>query len=206
MNWASTLDSGRFTCPNCDCLQSYRVRSSRPFLTVYFVPVFPIGGLETYVQCNDCKQAFEMAILNSQQQIASTMSSFDANITFEDDLLTLIALIMIEDGQVSEEEIRVARRLYENITSTNLSRDELGRRCSSVRLRRLNVMNFLSTCSKRRTHEEKLLFVQGMFGVAGAEGAIRPQRMLSLVGAQAALELEESEFTRAVESTSQWLA
>ena len=125
---------------------------------------------------------------------------------FEEDLLKVLALMMIEDGNVTDNEISVARRLFENITETPLSREDLGKVCSQVQLHRLTTTNFLFTARMRRTHEEQLLFVQAMFGVAGADGEITPNRMQSLLDTQELLALDEREFQMAIAATEQWLA
>jgi uncharacterized tellurite resistance protein B-like protein len=209
--WASTRLKGVFACPNCESTEQFRLRASRPFLTLYFIPVLPIGGLSEYVECRRCKTSYEPLILSSRMLPSEAAnpagsSSNAAAPAFEDDLLSVLALMMVEDGQVTEEEIRVARRLYENIAEDNLSREDLGHACSVVRMQRLSTMSFLATCSKRRTHEEKLLIVQAMFGVASAEGQISPGRLRALLEARERMELDESEFQRAVDSTSQWLS
>lgn len=208
MEWASTRLKGMFVCPNCATNQAFRLRASRPFLTLYFIPVLPIGGLSEYVQCSHCRNSFETLVLSNRMlpsDAARTEPSTNATATFEEDLLNIIALMMVEDGQVTEEEIRIARRLYENITQSNLSREELGRACSHVRMQRWNTLSFLATAAKRRNHDEKLLIVQAMFGVAGADGEITPGRLRSLTEAKNVLQLADSEFQRAVESTTQWL-
>ncbi len=112
---------------------------------------------------------------------------------------------MLEDGQITEQEITVARKLYEGITRNGLSREELGRVCSQARMRRLHLPSLLLSLAQRRSHEEKLLIVQAMFGVAGADGAISPGRLQALMQAQSSLQLDEAEFQRAVTATSQWL-
>ncbi len=209
MEWASTRLKGMFICPNCGSNQAFRLRASRPFLTLYFIPVLPIGGLTEYVQCMNCKNSFETIVLSNRMLPSDTLqtaSSSNSLATFEEDLLNIISLIMVEDGQVTEDEIRIARRLYENITEENLSREELGRACSHVRMQRWNTLSFLATAARRRNHEEKLLIVQAMFGVAGADGEITPGRLKSLAEAKDKLELDDSEFQRAIESTTQWLA
>lgn len=209
MNWASTQSKGLFHCPNCSSKEPFRHKTSRPFLTLYFIPVLPIGGLEEYVQCGRCKNAFEPSVLTNHvlptNAAGQAMGASESLPTFEEDLLTVIALIMIEDGQVSDQEILIGRRLYENMTETNLSRESLGRMCSLVRMRRFTMLSFLSTCAQRRSHAEKLLIVQAMFGVAGAEGEISPGRLQSLMQSQVALQIDESEFQRTVADTSQWL-
>ena len=125
--------------------------------------------------------------------------------SFEEDLLKAIALIMVEDGQVTEDEIRLARRLYENIVEEPLSRELLGKTCSAVRAQQLRTLSFLSTAAKRRNHEEKQLLIQAMFGISSADGGITAGRMASLIQCQQILGIHEDEFKRAIESTEQWL-
>lgn len=215
MDWASTRLKGMFLCPSCESTEQFRLRASRPFLTLYFIPVVPIGGLNEYVQCTRCRNAFETMVLSNRMlpsdsppsvNIGSSMASAgQAEIGFAQDLLYTIALMMVEDGQVTENEILVARRLYSNMAQENLSRDDLGRACSQVRLQRWNTQRYLSMSASRRSHDEKLMLVQAMFGVAGADGDISSGRLHSLAEAQAALQLDESEFQRAIDSTNQWL-
>lgn len=231
MDWASTRMRGLFRCPNCGGTQNFRLRASRPFLTLYFIPVLPIGGLQEYVQCTQCKNSYETDILASTM-MPSTWSASGGNgsspplagehrtgpasdaasaastasaASLEEDLLKVIALIMVEDGHVTEDEIRIARRLYENMLDENLSREDLGRMCAYVQQQRLNTLSFLATARNRRSHEEKLLLVQAIFGVAGADGEVSPRRLSSLVKAQELLGLDEHEFQRAIGETSQWL-
>lgn len=210
MNWASTRMKGMFNCPNCENTEQFRLRSSRPFLTIYFIPLIPIGGLEEFVQCSRCKNSFETVVLTNRMVASSVSSTSEigpsTEVPFEDDLLRVIALMMLEDGHVSENEIKVARRLYENITEENLSREHLGQVCSQAKLHRMNTTGFLTTAAARRTHDEKLLLVQAMFGVASADGEISPGRMQSLLHTQEVLDLDESEFQMAVAATDQWLA
>ncbi|MEZ6134838.1 MAG: TerB family tellurite resistance protein [Pirellulaceae bacterium] len=215
MQWASTRLKGMFACPNCGTTEDFRLRASRPFLTLYFIPILPIGALQEYVQCRKCKNAFEPIILSTHMLPGGSVQTGTGKTTtavsteslspFEDDLLSVLALMMVEDGHVTEEEIRVARRLYENISEQNLSRDDLGAACARVQLQRLNTTSFLATCRTRRSHEEKLLLVQAMFGVSGADGDISPGRLQSLLRSKELLGIDEAEFQRAVDATSQWL-
>lgn len=211
MNWSSTRSTGMFQCPNCQSKESFRYKASRPFLTLYFIPVLPIGGIEEFVQCGRCKNAFDPSVLTnritpSPTGVQSASLSEAKPTSFRRDLLTVIALIMIEDGQVTEPEIAVARTLYQNIGQSSITREELGRMCSQVRLKRVHLLSFLKSVVQRRSHQEKLLLVQAMFGVAGADGAISPGRMVALMQSQSTLQIDESEFQRAVLNTGQWLS
>jgi uncharacterized tellurite resistance protein B-like protein len=210
MNWSSTRSRGMFQCPNCESKETYRYKASRPFLTLYFIPVLPLGGMEEFVQCGRCKNAFDPAVLTNRI-VPSPSSSQPQSLSearpdsFERDLLTIIALIMIEDGQVTEQEIAIATKLYQSINGSSITREELGRMCSQIRLKRVHLPSFLNSVVARRSHEEKLLLVQAMFGVAGADGEISAGRMAALMQSQSLLQIEESEFQRAVSDTTQWL-
>ena len=211
MNWSSTRSRGMFQCPNCESKETFRYKSSRPFLTLYFIPVLPIGGIEEFVQCGRCKNAFDPAVLTnritpSPTNVQSPSLTEARPDSFQRDLLTIIALIMIEDGQVTEQEIAVARTLYQNIAKSSITREELGRTCSQVRLKRVHLPSFLNSVVERRSHNEKLLLVQAMFGVAGADGSISHGRLAALMQSQSALQIDEAEFQRAVSDTTQWLS
>jgi len=212
MNWSSTRSRGMFQCPNCQTKEAFRYKSTRPFLTLYFIPVLPIGGIQEFIQCDRCKNVFDPAVLTNRilpQSTSETAATGAADVkpdSFPKDLLTVIALIMVEDGQVTDQEIAAARQLYQNITQTNISREELGRTCSQVRSRRIHLPSLLTSAAQRRSHQEKLLLVQAMFGVAGADGAITPGRMQALMQSQTALQIDEAEFQRAVSNTTQWLS
>lgn len=212
MNWTSTTEKGEFSCPVCESRQPYRRKSVRPFLTLYFIPVLPLGGLQEYVSCGKCKQSFETSLLsNSLNQpaganIAPSAQAAQASAgSFEMDLLRSIALIMVDDGNVTENEIRIARRLFENMTESNLTREQLGRACAEVQALRLSTTSFLSVCSSRLDHNQKMLIAQAMFGVAGADGVITPTRLASLTNAQQLLGLQPADFQMAVNSASQWI-
>lgn len=224
MNWASTRSRGLFRCPQCGDTQQFRVRASRPFLTLYFIPVLPIGGLQHYVECRQCKNSYEPEILSANMATSHLSTQTGRKGTegdlsdaadkrregsmrapFAEDLLKVIALIMVEDGHVTEDEIRVARRIYENMVKQSISRDDLGRMCAFVQQQRLSTQSFLATARDRRSLEEKLMLIQALFGVAGADGEVSPRRLTALIKAQQLLELDEGEFQRAVAAADQWL-
>ena len=63
MNWTSTRERGGFFCPECSIDRNFRRRASRPFLTLYFIPVIPIGGLSEFIECESCRLQFDDDVL-----------------------------------------------------------------------------------------------------------------------------------------------
>ncbi len=200
--WASTRLKGVFDCPECNVATSFRLKASRPFLTLYFIPMVPIGGLTEYVQCASCKTSFPPLVLANHMLPEGTLRTEEREETFEDYLLLAMAIVMVDDGQVSEIEISTAQRLYEAMTGQDLTRDRLGMSCSQVQTAGMSISGFLRKACEL-DHDDKLLLIQGMFGVAAAEGEITPKRMRSLLAARTTLQLDEPEFQRAIEQTSE---
>lgn len=213
MNWTSTREKGEFSCPVCQSKQAYRRKAVRPFLTLYFIPVLPIGSPQEFVLCGKCKQSFETSVLahslNHRASVNQGLSGQSTEViaeSFERVLLRCIALIMVDDGNVTENEIRLARRLFENMTESNLTREQLGRACAEVQALQLSTTSYLSVCGPRLDQNQKMLIIQAMFGVAGADGVITPTRLASLTKAQQLLGLQPADFQMAVNSAAQWVS
>jgi WD40 repeat protein len=69
------FEAGTFHCPNCQVQCSYRRTSSRRWFTVFFIPVFPLGGANDLTECQTCFQKFQTAGLTSlpgEQQVSDT--------------------------------------------------------------------------------------------------------------------------------------
>jgi uncharacterized Zn finger protein len=61
----SELGRGEFYCPQCMELNvPYRHKSVREWFTLYFIPIFPIGGKTTYVECEGCRGTFKDEVLD----------------------------------------------------------------------------------------------------------------------------------------------
>lgn len=60
----STIEGGEFYCPQCDAREEYTHKQNRPFFTLFFIPVFPIGGATRYVECHGCGRTFSEDVLS----------------------------------------------------------------------------------------------------------------------------------------------
>ena len=207
MEWASTTEKGEFFCPVCNATKTYQRKNSRPFLTLYFIPVIPIGGLREYVLCRSCRERFDPLVL--EPGFAAEMLRDSPHIaeqaTFETELLRLIALMMVEDDHVSESEIAMATRVYQSMSMRELPRSELERVCREVIALRIDAARYVGIAGEGMTHDQKLKSVQAMFAVASAEGHISPRRLQSLMQAQQQLKLNDVAFQTAIKDASQWV-
>ncbi|GAB5405268.1 MAG: hypothetical protein Aurels2KO_34990 [Aureliella sp.] len=202
MTWASTKMKGQFDCPECGQTTDFRLRESRPFLTFYLVPIVPIGSLTVFVQCSQCKEAYEPSVLSVRNYAGGLQEAQTQS--FDDDLLTAIALCLGED-QISETQIWAAQRVYRNIVGQNLSRNRLGGACSQTRTSKLSTASFFVTAGERREHDELLRIAQAIFAVASVEGRIAGGRMPSLLKLPQLLGIDEREYRQAVADSAQLL-
>lgn len=208
MEWASTIDRGDFFCPVCNAAKSYQRKVSRPFLTLYFIPVVPIGGLREFVLCRSCRKRFDPEILSAGAlaEVIRVPQVAGEQAPFETELLRLIALMMVEDDQVTEPEVAMATRVYQSMIGRPLPRNELDRACREVVALRIKPARYVGRAGEGMTYDQKLMAVQAMFAVAGAEGQISPRRLQSLMNAQQQLGLDEVAFQTAIKDASQWVA
>ncbi len=58
-----TVGTGSFYCPKCQTTRQYQHKKARNYFTLYFVPVFPIGDLGEFVECQTCHMTFQLEVL-----------------------------------------------------------------------------------------------------------------------------------------------
>ena len=62
----SELDRGEFYCPQCRREGRYTLSQARSWFTLYFIPLFPIGGSERFVECHTCGGKFVEDVLEME--------------------------------------------------------------------------------------------------------------------------------------------
>lgn len=189
-DWPKTLETGEFYCPFCDRPCTFRRRSFRPFLTVYFIPLIPIGGKQEYVECMSCKKRLAPSFLEDGTPTSAR--------SFSDDLLKVLALTILEDGQVTDAEIARALDAQKLVGQSQLGRDELALACSQARNKTLTLRSFLWNRRRRWSRDEKCSVVQAIFIVAGADGEISRGKLAALSKAQQILGLSPEEFQNCI--------
>lgn len=194
-DWPKTLESGEFYCPHCDSPRNFRRRTYRPFLTLYFIPIIPIGGKQEYVECTKCKGRFPRSVLG------------DGNSTgphsFTNDLLTVLALTILSDGHVTENEIAKTLDVQRVIGQSQLSREELASACAEARRNPISLSSYLWNGRSRWNRQEKISMVQAIFLVSSADGQIPSNRLTALAKTQQILDLSTQEFENCIVQAEQ---
>lgn len=62
-NRTKTLEQGTFTCPFCHAQRPYERKSTRPHISLYFIPLIPYGDTTEFIECQYCHHAYAPTIL-----------------------------------------------------------------------------------------------------------------------------------------------
>lgn len=195
MNLTRTRDQGNFYCPTCGGNQPYRLRSRRPFLTVYFIPTVPVGPAESFVQCGHCQDCWDQSVLQMQRQhheIADEES-------FCQQALRAAVLVVLADGVTTENEIAALQKIGITLTSSEFDREELGQLCSAALENGIKAKNYVLTVSRGWNHDQRIRALQAMFFAATAEGSMGQPQTELLAEMRDLLDLSDREYQAAIE-------
>ena len=57
---------GQFLCPNCSIKTEYKVRSSRQYFRLFFIPIWPVGEtIKPFVECQRCNSTYNTEVLEN---------------------------------------------------------------------------------------------------------------------------------------------
>jgi len=195
VNLTRTRALGNFHCPTCEVSQPYRMRASRPWLTLYFIPTIPVGGFELFVQCEDCKSNWDPTVLEMEQRSRQTATEEQ----FCAEAIRSTVLVVLADDLITEKEILTVQRIATRLLGRPLGRDELGQICSSAQQTRVKANNYVLSVSKHWNHEQRTRALQAMFLAATAEGELAGLQLAILAKMQQLLDFTDSEYQAAIE-------
>ncbi|GEM_PF-962800 len=197
MNLTRTVNTGEFYCPACARLQSYRVRSRRPYMTFYFLPLIPLGARERILQCLQCRQHWDEAILEPPFERSLIELAEEV---FHDELLRASVLLLIENGEIGEQDIVGLMRVGSRLTGRDVDREELGQICSSAYQNKISVRHYFSSVQKRWTPSQQRTAMQTLFMVASLGEQLDPKRLRLLDEFRQQTGMTEREFEAAIEA------
>jgi len=195
MNLTRTRSTGDFYCPTCGSLREYRLRARRPFLTIYFIPVVPIGPAEEFVQCSSCKTNSPLAALEVDERTFRENQESNFRLT----LFHAAVMVVIADDTISENEIQALIELGNQLLPDGMDRENLGAICSSTRQNRIPPTNYIATVSKPWSTAQKRAAVQAIFLAATADGKLEGPQLKLLKWLRDEFGMSEPEYQTAIE-------
>ncbi|MEZ4316437.1 MAG: TerB family tellurite resistance protein [Myxococcota bacterium] len=112
----STAESGQFHCPRCG-QTPYDLKRVRRFFTLYWIPLIPLDTLGEYVECGGCANTFDKAVLDYDPEAdhKKFLSKLDKASR------RLMALMVLADGDIDDEEIAAMVKVSEMLPGGNLT-------------------------------------------------------------------------------------
>lgn len=195
VNLTRTRDEGNFLCPACGVSQGYRLRTTRAWLTLYFIPTIPVSNYESFVQCDHCKANWDPSVLEMDHFHHCDV----AEEQFCDEALRAAVLVVLADNQITENEIRTLQMVASHLLKRPVERDELGQICSSAQQHRIEPANYVLTVSRPWNQKQRVRALQAMFLAAAADGPLGELQVGILARMQKIFDLTDAEYHRAIE-------
>ena len=195
MNLTRTEDTGQFYCPNCRNHQEYRLRARRPFLTLYFVPVVPIGGKERFIDCRLCRQHWDVSVLELARRVHEEIQLEQ----FHGELFRASVLVTLADGDISEREIATLLTIADDLHVGPHNRDSLGQECSVARENGIEPLNFFRSVAPRWNQEQRSYALQTIFLAATAEGEMGDEQTKIVSSLRDIFDMTDREFEASIE-------
>lgn len=90
--------TGVFYCPLCLHTREYTRQLVRSFLTLYYIPIFPLSVDGEYIECESCQSTYEPKVLEDPRPGATFTPHFKRTI------LKMMVLVSCADGHVHSSE------------------------------------------------------------------------------------------------------
>jgi zinc-ribbon family len=199
MNWASTRLTGSFYCPTCQIQTEYRHRVSRPFLTLYFIPIIPIGGQTEFAQCKKCKNKFELLVVQSSAPPPPREVK-----RFDESLVEAMATVIWDDKRINASEMKSACIAFEKICGRSLDPKAVYAACQSVAQNSTNSTLLVVEQHADWSPEQQVGVLQALFFVASSNGEISVRRNKTLLACAHVFNMPQEQIQAAIEATLNW--
>lgn len=181
-------------------MQGYRLRAKRPWLTLYFIPVVPIGSVELVINCDRCRSNWDETVL--QVNAESHHLLMESQVKHE--IFRSMILFVLTDGFMEPNEVEPLRKLASRIFQKEVSREELGRLCSMSEQSGVPAENYLETVYQHWNTAQRTLAIQAMFLGASLRGELGDERTRLLMKLRNRAGLTEADFQSLIEQCLQW--
>ncbi len=101
-----TIDTGTFFCPHCQTTRDYERKEARPYFTLYFIPLFPIGKPSEFIECTICRVTYTPDVLRVKRapntaSLATHVNNLKTNL--EDGMSVEYALRDLTDAGIDRD-------------------------------------------------------------------------------------------------------
>jgi hypothetical protein len=118
-----TWDSGEFDCPTCGAPEVFWHRSTRLFVTVGRLPVFPLNRLAEFVECQQCGHRYSLAVLEKDSRLHHDLERSE----FAQHVVWVMMLATVSTRPLTEDDVATIQDVYEKLAGTPIGAEEVRR-------------------------------------------------------------------------------
>ena len=187
----SSKAKGKFFCPSCQSESDYNHKQVKRFGTLYFIPLLPMDDLGDYVECQKCKNTYNQQVLDYNPEKDTEI--FQAE--YENAIKKLMILMLLADGEIDENEINSVITIYEKITNTVLSREELIREIDNLKDKNHDVIDFTGSLRGQLNDHGKETIIKVAYLIAYADGEFHESEQDLLLKIAESLDFSKAHLT-----------
>lgn len=178
---AGVVDTGRFYCPVCRRKRRYKLRKTRRYITLYFVPAIPLGEGSEYIECDRCSGTFPPEVLSEQVQSDAKKRKAE----YQRAIWMVLIHMVAADGQIGPDELATMRNVYQTVTDKAIQEDELRKELRRAKWGpSFQFFRSLTKVSRHLNDKGKEAVMEASFLVAIADGELgKPElKLLKEIG------------------------
>ncbi len=172
--------NGDFFCPECSSDRPYKHKRVRRFFNLYFIPIVPLDLVGEYVECQQCRGTYHLSVLEyDPESLAQGMQA-----EFHKAVKRVMVLMMLADGNVDPEEVRIVREVYGQLANVQLSEDEVNAEIEDAQSDSRGIEAYLADLAGNLNDTGKEIVLRGAFLVAAADGEFQEeeQQLMGSIG------------------------
>jgi len=155
---------GDFFCPRCNSEQDYKHFQVKNYFTLYFIPVFPIGKGEDYLECGGCKQAWSQDILHYDP--VAEMEESIANYQ------RLAVLFLLDVGRCTSSTLSSLKDVLDELFEIDVEKSDIANDVKMAQSASPEIKKFFKAETQELDVEGKVLLIQILKQSLESEGPL----------------------------------
>jgi uncharacterized membrane protein YebE (DUF533 family) len=181
----SAAGEGEFYCPECRTRHAYTLQEVKRWFTFFFIPIFPMGQLGQYVECDTCKATYNERVLEMDPDRAR--AQFEA--AFSVAAKRVMFKMALADGEVDDAEVAQIAKAFSNIVKREIDAGDIAAELEAARADTSSITDYLRSVAPQLNDTGKETVMRAAILVAKADGHVDESEVAQLHELVPALDL-----------------
>ncbi|MEC7449277.1 MAG: zinc-ribbon domain-containing protein [Planctomycetota bacterium] len=160
------IDTGSFECPKCHQQRSYQRKAIKNWISIYFIPIIPIGSSGEVLQCTKCK--IEVPSKSAPRSQASDSP------TSEDFAEALLVLVALDRGTPNRTVVAKLQQLLSELREQPVSAETVAALILQGQSTRYSALEYARTTRAGISREDRIRAVVLIDELVRCPGEVHP--------------------------------